>query len=292
MRKWEIHKDLKGNKIFNYSLITLCNNNCIFCCFEQPVRRKGPSIEEVRRALSKVGDEYSTVYLTGGEPTLLDGLPLIIKELRSHFKGNIHLLTNGRRFALGNYVEKFNFDLKPFVFGIPFHSADSKTFDSITRVPGSFKQTLQGIKNLSINHSVELRILLQKKTYKKLPEMAKFILRFLPKIDKVLFIAPDIEGNAYKNRNIVVVKLAEVAPYLEKALGLLEGRFKLRVNQFPPCLLSEKHRHFALDPTIEEGEHVLGDNCKECKLYGKCGGVWRSYGSYYGLSELKPIKKN
>jgi len=290
MNNVEIHKDLKGNKIFNYLIITSCNNNCVKCCFEQPDKRKNPSLKEIKKALSTVGDEYSTVYLTGGEPTLLNELPSVIKELRSHFNGDIHLLTNGRRFAIKRYAERFNFELGKFIFGIPLHSSDPKIFDAITRVKKSFKQTFLGIRNLAENHTVELRIVVHKINYKTIPETAQFILDFLPKVDNVLFIALDIAGNAYKNKEIVGIEISKVIPYLEKALDILDGHFQLNVNQFPACLLSKRYRHLALNPTIEEGEHILAKQCQDCILYGKCGRIWKSYAKHYGFNELRPIK--
>ena len=165
-----------------------------------------------------------------------------------------------------------------------------KIFDSITRVKNSFKQTFLGIRNLTENYSVELRIVMHKMNYKTLPETAKFIVDFLPRIEKVLFIALDVSGNAYKNKELVGVKMSKITPYLEKALDILDGHFQLNINQFPACLLNKKYRSLALNPTIEKGEHVLAPQCEECMLHEKCGRMWESYVKYYGVSELIPIK--
>lgn len=287
----EIHKDIAGNKTFNYSLIPQCNNNCIMCVFEQPDKRVGPSLGEINESLSKIDDsEFSTVYLTGGEPTLLNELASIIESLRERFSGNIHLLTNGRRFSVNSYIGTFPKNLGSFVFCVPFHSHKEESFESITRVPGSFNQTCQGIKNLSSRYSVELRVVMHKMNYQDLPSISRYICSEFPSVDKVLFIAPDICGNAIKNKDKVGVKLEEVVPYLEEALFILEGKYQIRINQVPLCLLKKDNRCYAYNPTIEEGEHVKGPMCSECDLNNMCGGIWKNYADNYGFSELGPLK--
>ena len=62
-------------------------------------------------------------------------------------------------------------------FAIPIYASQSKLHDEITRVQGSFKQALTGIYNLiNKNIDVEIRIVVLKKNYNELENIANLIL--------------------------------------------------------------------------------------------------------------------
>lgn len=80
------------------SLTQRCNLRCIFCHMEgQPVSRAEltpAEIERVVRAAALAG--IDRVKLTGGEPTLRDDLPEIIRRIRPHV-AEVSMTTNGLR---------------------------------------------------------------------------------------------------------------------------------------------------------------------------------------------------
>ncbi len=94
------------NKLIHTYLITVthrCNLRCSFCYVPNRTR-KDPDI----RQLERVADRLSArrVYLTGGEPTMREDLPDIIRMLKKKGTEHVGLLTNGTRLSDPVYVKK------------------------------------------------------------------------------------------------------------------------------------------------------------------------------------------
>ncbi len=126
-----------------------CNNRCLFCYAYSPYRESGEmTTEQVKRVIDIIADDahVPSLSFTGGEPTLRDDLPELIRHART--KGlRVNLITNGRRCADRDYVDV--------LVGAGLHSAqvsieaaDAETHDRIVGVKGAFEQTVRGIKNL------------------------------------------------------------------------------------------------------------------------------------------------
>jgi sulfatase maturation enzyme AslB (radical SAM superfamily) len=97
----------KHNSIF---VTERCNSNCVMC--SQPPKDKDDTHELAERNLEVVRlidptPEYLTI--TGGEPTLLgDKLLTLISALRDKMpQTEIHMLTNGRKFAWSDFTRDF-----------------------------------------------------------------------------------------------------------------------------------------------------------------------------------------
>ena len=77
------------------SLILRCNLNCPFCFARvNEYEAREPSLEEIKKQIS--GFPGSTIYLSGGEPTLREDLFKIICEIKK-FKYKVALFTNGKK---------------------------------------------------------------------------------------------------------------------------------------------------------------------------------------------------
>lgn len=107
-----------------------CNQNCIFCY--NP--RRGESInydklDKIVAAVAKANIPH--VYLSGGEPSMLD-----VKVLNKYIdllspSSSVTVLTNGNRTMKG-------LSKKIACLGIPIHGTTAEEHDAMTRVPGSF----------------------------------------------------------------------------------------------------------------------------------------------------------
>ena len=167
---------------------------------------------------------YSQIALTGGEPTLL-GTRLIpfIQYLQTKFpETTVHLLSNGRSFANAQYTKLFeDIDKEKLLIGIPLHSDYSGDHDMITQIKGSFSETMLGLYQLAaINIDIELRILIHKINWKRLPEIANFIYKNLPFVNFVAFMGMEYIGNAIQNHDLLWVDPYEYQKELEEATAL------------------------------------------------------------------------
>src|SRR5208283_183701 len=73
-----------------------CNASCPFCIAPTIGRRDSPQfIEGLRWALDFTEQNYGSVQVTGGEPTLSRKLPEVIRQVSQHCFHRVVLNTNG-----------------------------------------------------------------------------------------------------------------------------------------------------------------------------------------------------
>jgi radical SAM protein with 4Fe4S-binding SPASM domain len=141
--------DIKFPVLSEIALTYRCNNECQFCYAFSPHREtKEMTTDEVRRIIDMIADDahVPSLSFTGGEPTLREDLFELIAYARG--KGlRVNLITNGRRCADPEFVQRLvQADLNSAQVSI--EGPDAKTHDQIAGAPGSFEQTVKGIKNL------------------------------------------------------------------------------------------------------------------------------------------------
>jgi pyruvate-formate lyase-activating enzyme len=175
----------RPDSVHNFLFATQrCNSFCLMCS-QPPVDRDDS--EQVRinlETIRLIEPPLSHLGITGGEPTLLgDGLLQILEELRARLpETNIHLLTNGRRFARPDFVAAFMAVAHPrLTVCIPVYSDSAPEHDYVVQVRGAFDQTIQGLHRLArLEQAVEIRVVLHKLTIPRLNDLAHFIYRNLP----------------------------------------------------------------------------------------------------------------
>ena len=123
-----------------------CNNQCLHCYAGGPRETKELDTESWFRVIDRVFDlGIPHVVFTGGEPTLRDDLPRLVRYAEE--KGLVSgLVTNGRRLKDAQYVDALvqaGIDHMQ----ITLESHDAAVHDRITGVAGSWRETVQGLKN-------------------------------------------------------------------------------------------------------------------------------------------------
>jgi len=271
-----------------------CNNACISCIFDtrQAKNLGTPFMSQVKAVICKT-PKNDILSFTGGEPTLREEFLEILKYARQkHPKKFIFIVSNGRKFADIEFTKKLSkHELEPIRFGIAIYSHSPKVHDSITSAPGSWKETVQGIKNLlSAGFNVELRILVEKLNYRKLSETAKFIVKNFSGVERVVFINLKYTGNAFINRHRVFVRYTKAVPFVQHAADiLLDAGVEVKLFHFPLCIIDKKYWPLAQGTTKQEIELTLLKKCEACKVKQKCPKIWKSYLPLAGESEFNPI---
>jgi len=271
-----------------------CNNNCISCINYRKVANSNRerSLDDIKRMMKKLEKEgVKHLDLNGGEPTIKKDLFEILKYLEEEYpRLEVKLLSNGRMFCYADYVEKLReLNLTKFSLVINLYAGDKSINDAITRSPGSWEQTVKGMKNLlHAGFKVELRIVVNKLNYRHLPEMAGFILREFGGIASVDFINMKVTGEARKNRNIILPRYTESVAYVQRAVDILKDQVNVRLLHFPFCILERKYWDFAKGVTIDR--HItLAPQCDFCEQKNDCPMIWKSYIDIIGPEEFKPI---
>ncbi len=167
----ELNKNIKSLKV---NLGSECNNHCLFCKqINNKIKKKEK--EQIKKIINKNKNKYDQIIFTGGEVTLRNDLFDLIKHAKDKGFNLIEIETNGRRLFYKDYCQELiNSGVNN--FKVSLHGPDQKTHDNLTKVEGSFHQTVKGIKNLvSMNQNVSINYVIIDKNYKKIPRMVDFL---------------------------------------------------------------------------------------------------------------------
>lgn len=270
-----------------------CNNRCLMCC--QPPNNSNDLERNYIKNIRLIDTAPTTlpsIGITGGEPTLLGNkLFSLINHIKDKLpETEIHLLTNGRAFADLNYAKKLKqCGSDKILIGIPIHSDCALDHDYITQSKGSFDETMLGLYNLErCGFDIELRIVLNKITCQRLPQMANFIYRNLPFVRYVAFMGMEYTGCTIKNHDLVWIDPLEYKEQLERAVCEL-SRWGLNVSVFnlTHCVLNKNLWKHAIK-SISDWKNIYADFCGECSMKEKCCGLFST--SRRQSQGLHPIK--
>ncbi len=215
-----------------------CNNRCTICMLsevQQPLSGLTfHQFEEVTTNLAQEG-RYRNLILSGGEVTTFDDLGRYVRfaaSLRSFEK--IQIQTNGRRLADRHYVEHLiECGVNEFFVSV---QGLEKNHDAMTRVPGSFRQTMKGIENLS-GHPVGI-ITNTVLTTQSLPDIQGLVdlLTALPINEVQIWNFFPMEPTDSGNRVVALREFADLLPGL--AASAVRTEKPLVLKSFPECLSS------------------------------------------------------
>lgn len=256
-----------------------CNNNCIMCC--QPPLNNDDIDELFERNLSIIDrspEDIPVVGISGGEPTLLgDKLIDLISHIRKVLpNSDIHILSNGRNFKDIDYTRRVVEAAEDKLFvGIPLHSDYYRDHDIIAGAKEAFNETMAGMFNLAaLGALIELRIVINKLNYMRLPQMADFIHKNLPFVAWTAFMAMEHIGHAVSNEKNIWIEPIEYSDKLTEAVSILSQWHKeVAVYNVPLCLIPESIHRFA-QKSISDWKNKYLPECGKCSLKSKCCGLF------------------
>jgi His-Xaa-Ser system radical SAM maturase HxsC len=271
-----------------------CNNKCIMC--PQPIFIEGDkdmNLSRTEQIIKLMDKQTEFLTITGGEPTLLKEKLIEVLSLCRKYLPNtkIAILSNGRMFSYVSLVDAMGcVGIKFLEVGIPIHSHDENTHDYITQIPGSFSQTIAGIKNLATSGiCVEVRVVIQKGNYMDLEKIADLIIKEIPNINRVSFIGMEMLGSALKNSKDIWVDYQEIGANLkESLLKLLAYGIHVNIYNIPLCKVDEKLRPLCSKSISDYKVRYLPE-CEICKEKNNCGGIFVSSMHFIKKEKVNPI---
>jgi len=278
-----------------------CNNHCVMCTNPSTYQLEEVfpySFENIKKRWSKVKLKLNdTIALTGGEPTIHPNFFKVVHWFHSQYpKNKIAIASNGRMFYYQNFTKKL-LKIDNLLLQIAIHGYNERTHEMITRVKGSFKQTVKGIHNIlrykNNSQELEIRIIITRLTYKNLSKILNFLKNDfnIKKIEDIALIFMEMEGQAKDNFNIVGITYKEVMKYLPKVVKEWAPQFNdFRLYHFPLCVLPPSLWKYAWR-TLRGEEVMFLPHCKKCPFKKYCLGIHRDYLTLIGDKEFKPPKK-
>lgn len=274
MREFDINSN--DNTLF---VTSQCNNRCLMCA-QPPLNNDDIEFYFSKNwtLVSSAPQELTDIGITGGEPTLL-GTRLF--ELLQHIheclpQTLVHILTNGRAFADMNYTQELGeYNYSNLLLGIPIHSDYSGDHDFITQAKGSYSQTLKGLYYLSaVKIPIELRIVINKINYLRLPKIANFIYKNLPFVDYISFMGLEDTGYSVKNHSLIWIDPILYQEQLEDAvLNLASWGMNVSIFNLPHCLLKTTLYGYARK-SISDWKMKFLPKCNNCNEKNNCCGLF------------------
>ena len=274
---------------FNSILVTeRCNSNCTMR--SQPPRQvdDGYLVAETVEAIALMDRGSPELGLTGGEPTLLgDGLLRIIAAARDWLPNTaLHVLTNGRLFAYAKWADRLagvgHHDL---MLGIPLYSDLPDLHDFVVQARGAFEQTVRGFLNLArVGVRIELRVVIHRQTYERLPDLADFIVRNLPFVDQVSLMGLEMMGHVKMNLDALWIDPVDYQTQLRAAVEAIHAAgLKPLIFNHQLCTLDHSLWPDARK-SISDWKNIYMPECDGCGVRDQCGGFFASaplrYSSY------------
>lgn len=256
-----------------------CNSNCLMC--SQPPKDADDTDALTDRNLQLIDfisppPEY--LCITGGEPTLLGNrLFAIVTKLRDRLPDtNIHILTNGRRFAWPEFTAEFAAVGHPRLsLGIPLYADSAPVHDYVVQARDAFDQTVLGLHQLARHDiNIEIRVVLHALTTPRLTSLAEYICRNLTFVDHVAFMGLEQIGYAPRNMQELWIDPIDYQEALEASVAVL-ARFGInaRIYNHQLCVLKPSLWRYSRQ-SISDWKNIYMDCCKDCAVRDRCGGFF------------------
>jgi His-Xaa-Ser system radical SAM maturase HxsC len=175
------------------------------------------------------------------------------------------------------------------MFGIPIYSDIPDIHDYVVQADGAFDETVRGILNLKRSGlKVEIRVVIHKQTYERLPDLARFIARNLTFVDQVVLMGLEMTGFTRANLDALWIDPIEYQGQLAEAVKLLDAsRLTVAVYNHQLCITDRSLWKFA-KRSISDWKNEYMPECDGCTVRSECAGFFSSAKLRYS-SHIRPI---
>lgn len=287
-----------------------CNNNCIHCYCNMPANDRAEMSKEIdtliiKGILDQIADEGCLwLLLTGGEPLLRHDF----REIYLHAKKKgmlITLFTNGT--LINEELVDFLAEWTPYSVEITLYGASEKTYETITRIPGTYRRCINGIELLLERKiPLELKTMALRQNLHELSSMKKYAedlglkFRFDPIINSRLDTDKGPQSTRIDIEDVIRLdledekRLKEWKEFCDKYIGYTDsdrlytcgaGLNSFHIDPYGNlaiCIMSRKDRYDLKVGRFRDGWYnfigglrgkTLSSNnrCRRCNLISLCG---------------------
>jgi His-Xaa-Ser system radical SAM maturase HxsC len=163
------------------------------------------------------------------------------------------------------------------MIGIPLYSDISSIHDYVVQAEGAFDDTIRGIINLkSVGVRVEIRVVLHKHTYERLPDLARFIRRNLTFCDHVALMGLEMTGFTKVNLEQLWIDPKHYQTQLRTAVEILnQAKMQVSIYNHQLCILDPTLIEFSRK-SISDWKNEYMPECDGCLRKSECGGFFSS----------------
>ena len=282
--------------------LPFCNDNCLHCGVADIMKTANVvPFKRIERGLKDLAPlSGGRVMFAVSELTIRPDFVRIIEASRQAGMTTVALVTNGRMFCYPDFARR-TVDAGMTHALVSVYGPTARVHESITRTPGSFEQTIQGLRELLgyPQLTVMTNSVITKKNYRYLPQMVELLAGVGVRNINMSFV--QIIGAADRYSEALVPRIDDVLVPLREAvdLGVSMG-LNMGIGGLPYCVLKGYEHHFGVDDltTIanadpgdnitERSPYTKADACRRCAYNAVCLGMQEEYLARYGEGELAP----
>jgi His-Xaa-Ser system radical SAM maturase HxsC len=279
----------------NHFLMTeRCNSYCLMCSQPPKSADDGWLVDEILDCIPLIDGEAKEIGITGGEPTLLgERFVDVVRKMRSYLpRTSLHILSNGRRFSDPTFAARFaSVEHPDLMIGIPLYSDVSTRHDYVVQADGAYDETIRGILNLKrLRQKVEIRVVIHKQTYERLPKLAEFIARNLSFVDHVALMGLEMIGFTKANLEELWIDPFDYQDELRSAATILSRhRISVSIYNQQLCVTPPDVWEYARK-SISDWKNEYMPECEGCGVKEKCGGFFSSASFRYS-QHIQPVRQ-
>ncbi len=284
-----------------------CNNSCIICHSDELRKKYKPSsLKDIKiKILVAKKKGYSFVLFSGGEPTIRKDLLQIASFVQKQ-KMSFGLITNGRMLSYEFFLKTLiKYNLKYVYFSLL--GSKPEIHNKISGA-NSFKETVEGIKNVLKKPSIEylINVTVIKSNLDDLLNIVDLAYSIGAKRIKFSFV--DIKGSIKEKNSFEVPKISLAAEKVREAMDYaIEKKIEPFFDGFPNCFMGSYYKRInnlftnkiLLTSEAYEADFFKTDNfnktkpeiCDTCEFFRSCSGLEKEYIGRFGSNELTPFKK-
>jgi len=298
------------NKEFGAIILSpSCDNNCLFCgdiktASENEIKEQEIKAFKNLEEFKKKG--IKQIEISGCDPIEYENIAELIEYIKKDFDF-VQLSAHGRNLSNKEFAKKL-VDSGVDKLRIPIYGSNAETHDAVTRVKGSFNETLQGIKNiieLSPKLEMQLSTLIMQENKNDMINIINLI-KSLGITDFYVTIPciSTIQESSY-------IPLKDIGPYVKEILDYSKkNKFPITIMEVPFCIFGffdELIINTNLPPDLGENNQPPEEYrtnikdmpsyrikekpeiCNKCACTQFCGGFFKKDLDKYGVGALKPI---
>jgi His-Xaa-Ser system radical SAM maturase HxsC len=161
--------------------------------------------------------------------------------------------------------------------GIPIYSDISTIHDYVVQADGAYDETVRGVLNLKrLQQRVEVRVVVHRQTYRRLPRLAEFLARNLIFVDHVALMGLEITGFTRANLDALWIDPTEYRNELREAVEILDSYgMHVSIYNHQLCLLDRQLWPFTVK-SISDWKNEYFEECGKCAVRRECGGFFAS----------------
>lgn len=272
-----------------------CNHYCLMCSQPPKAAKDDWLMNDAFELVRLLPRSTRNIGFTGGEPTLhgewLLELLMLCRNLLP--RADVHILTNGKRFADLRYAASYAAISNPkMMLGIPIYGSEPSLHDYVVQSAGAFDETVRGILNLArLEQRIEIRVVVHKQTAPALVDIAEYISRNLPFVEQVALMGLEMIGFARANIDDVWIDPFDYQEQLAEATLLLDrSRIRVMVYNHQLCLVDRRVWPFAVK-SISDWKNEYHPECLSCDLRSECGGFFFS-AKYRRSDHIRAVRES